>query len=1008
MFRALKSLFAHRPTATRGPAAPARRRTRLDVERLEDRLVPTVLFYPQNGVENATNPGGPVLGNVSWGMPVYTIYWGTYWFGTTGQTLANAVQGTIKPMLYQSPYLDGLHQYGVNGRAGVNASGPIELFINADPSPSGISQTALYNTVVNGFQKQGLPGPGAYPNEALYLVVTAPGTILLNSGGTNSGLTGYHTNGSVSGQSFAYGWIQSGGAVDTTTPILSHEVVETMTDPGGGSWQVDPRSSGAWNEIGDNEAQNYNYRVNGYLVQSYWSQSNGQYAIDDGNQEDFDVNNGQLILYGDQLANHNDTFSINTSAQGGVTVTMNGETATFDPGQISLIDVYPESGSNTINVLNTTVPVYVVSGTGATDTVNIGNGTGGVRGILGDVHVNANDSGGTAAVTIDDSADAGGRTATVSQFQVTGLAPATISYSRLTTSSLTIDGGSGNSQYTVASAAVPTTLNTGSGKDTVLVGSAGTLDGIAAALTVTGQGGADTMTVNDQNSTAAQTYETFSLFSSGLGFRPNLSITYAGIGTIDLSGSKVGGTYRIDDLPGGVNYDVTGSGGNNVYEVGHGVENCSAVVGQVVFNSSHGNDALTIDDQKGAGGQTYTVNSSVITMRPDSPGIGYGGMASVTVNGSTAGATYNTDSTAAGTRYLLIDAGDNVFNLCPDSQNCDNLAGPLTLDGGGGSTSLTIDDQASTGAWTYYINAGAFFLRPSAATIQFSGMAAVVLNGSRGGDTYEVGSTAAGTVTTLSGGAGKDTFNVSPVEHTSGNVAGLLNIQGDGTGTLTVNDEANTDASAAETAVLAGSSGTFERAGAGGSQAVFLQYTGIANPSADMGPDDFGLLYDMPGQNTFVSAGMYSYETGNGYFAYISGTKYVYAYAVNGTGDVAYHYDGSGPSALVASGTAYTFMLGTDQGHSFFNEAVGFKTTYAIAQHAGQDTAFFYDSPGNDVLVGATASTCMYADDAQGSFAEFDYAQGFAQVYAYSFVGGTDYAYNHDPSHNTVVGFTLL
>jgi hypothetical protein len=39
------------------------------------------------------------------------------------------------------------------------------------------------------------------------------------------------------------------------------------------------------------------------------------------------------------------------------------------------------------------------------------------------------------------------------------------------------------------------------------------------------------------------------------------------------------------------------------------------------------------------------------------------------------------------------------------------------------------------------------------------------------------------------------------------------------------------------------------------------------------------------------------------------------------------------------------------------------------------------------------------------NFTEFDYTQGFALVYAYSFVGGTDYAYDNDPS-GTVIHLT--
>ena len=47
-------------------------------------------------------------------------------------------------------------------------------------------------------------------------------------------------------------------------------------------------------------------------------------------------------------------------------------------------------------------------------------------------------------------------------------------------------------------------------------------------------------------------------------------------------------------------------------------------------------------------------------------------------------------------------------------------------------------------------------------------------------------------------------------------------------------------------------------------------------------------------------------------------------------------------------------------------------------------------------------------DDASGNLVEYDSAQGFAPVYAYSYNGGTDYAYNYDPQHNHTSGFIVL
>ena len=200
-----------------------------------------------------------------------------------------------------------------------------------------------------------------------------------------------------------------------------------------------------------------------------------------------------------------------------------------------------------------------------------------------------------------------------------------------------------------------------------------------------------------------------------------------------------------------------------------------------------------------------------------------------------------------------------------------------------------------------------------------------------------------------------------------------------------------------------------------GQAVVFLHMTGFDNASAVLGRADSGQLLPTPGAvNTFVSAGSYGYMTSAGAFNVISGAAYVYGYA-SGPMDLAYHYDGSGPSTLTLSGTTYSSMYGTDGGLSFYNCAMGFTFNYGYAQHAG-DTAIFYDSPANDFYAGGTGLTLgstalsylfYYTPDGK-NLAEYDAAWGFAQNYAYSFVGSTDYAYLYDAGVNHESGFVRV
>jgi hypothetical protein len=209
--------------------------------------------------------------------------------------------------------------------------------------------------------------------------------------------------------------------------------------------------------------------------------------------------------------------------------------------------------------------------------------------------------------------------------------------------------------------------------------------------------------------------------------------------------------------------------------------------------------------------------------------------------------------------------------------------------------------------------------------------------------------------------------------------------------------------------------GTVFKSDSIGNVSVFLQLSGFQSSYTYAGRADSALLQGTVGvgiENVFVTAGTYAYEfqAGGSEFHLISGAAAVYGYAVNLT-DQDWQYDTAGSlDAFVASGNAYNYMSGSDtSGSTFFNIAVGFHVAYGISTH-GNAIAYLIDSPGNDVFVGDATVSYLSGSDNAGSV--FNVAEGFIQINAESFVGGldtTDYAYNHDPSHNIIAGrWTLL
>src|SRR5262249_52207553 len=155
--------------------------------------------------------------------------------------------------------------------------------------------------------------------------------------------------------------------------------------------------------------------------------------------------------------------------------------------------------------------------------------------------------------------------------QITGLAPAVINYSNL--SSLTVDGGRGGNTFTVQNtpANVPTNLNTrkraanidtvtvqatGSGStlningqagtDVVTIGNAGSVQGILGAVNVSSTTGTIALTMDDSLDSTGRTV-TISA-TQIIGLAP-AAITYANLSSLTVDGGTGGNTFTVQGTP---------------------------------------------------------------------------------------------------------------------------------------------------------------------------------------------------------------------------------------------------------------------------------------------------------------------------------------------------------------------------------------------------------------------------------------------------------------------------
>ena len=605
---------------------PAKSTFRPLLECLEDRTVPAILFH--QGVSatisdhNPGQPPGPVLTSPQ----VELVFWGSNW--NSGSNPALRINVTIAVTdLIQSSYIGRLSQYGVGN--GVLVGPPITI---TSTSPG----TNFTNANVKTMLSSNIGGSIPYHSNWLYMVIPQPG-----STDPTENLGGEHSVGSAPGNgNFYYGWTTNTGTnpLDGITTRFSHEYVEAATDPSGTTWQLDPRGAVSWNEISDGEAQNYTFRVDNYLVQSYYSAVDNAYVVPNGSVKNFLVSTTGVLTLQDPPYT---SSTLEVSRVGnGVFAKIDQSTAQFDPAKITGITVIGAQGDFIfIDQTGADAPV-TVNGSG-NSTVRVGQ-SGSVQGIKG--LVNINPSSGTVALNVDASSDpAGNFTLTVAN--IAYLAPAPIYFSRLRALSINASSHGSNIITVQTTPAAPVTLNTGSnsdfvnvhatfgpltvngqsGLDKIDVGLNGSTQTIKGPLTVTNAFGYTGVTVDDSNDTVARTVIMYKNLAatviSGLTPGGDISLISSQLRFLIIRAGAGGNTLRIHDTPfslfspGGAVTDVITGTGNDLVTV-------DGTTGPLGLNGIGGLDTVNIGT-----GDLSTIHNSVTVANT-------GGFSAVNVNDS--------------------------------------------------------------------------------------------------------------------------------------------------------------------------------------------------------------------------------------------------------------------------------------------------------------------------------------------------------------------------------------
>ena len=486
--------------------------------------------------------------------------------------------------------------------------------------------------------------------------------------------------------------------------------------------------------------------------------------------------------------------------------------------QIETVGLYLRGGADVFAVRTIdTAPLTLDAGSG-NDTILVGsNGNEAAvtnsGGTLDGIDAALTISGGTGSdvLAVDDSGDATPNSGVLTATALTGLGLVSggIAYSNVDT--LTVDLGSANDTFTVASTMGGTTTVDGNGGNDLFI-----VQSATGTLTVNGGSGDDWFDV------------------------------LAAAGTVNLNGQDGNDTFEL-----GSNAAATAgvdTGGN-----------VNAIAGALALDGGTGSTDAAYLDETGDGssvGNDGRLTATTITGLGLGAGITYTGLDSLAVALGGGGTRFDVLSTSTDTE-VDTGGGNDTVNVSSDAPanlgTLNLLAGHLTIDGqGGGGDVLNLSDLgdavANSGELTSSLLTGL-----GTAGVGYSNVEVLNIQLGQGDDRFDVRSTNALTVTTTRAGPGSDTVNVSsdaPANlGTTSGIAGHLIVDGQGgTGdTLNVSDAGD----------AAPSNGTLTSTDLTGLGTAGISYAGLEFLRIDLGSggDTFTIASTHVGQTTLNAWG---------------------------------------------------------------------------------------------------------------------------------------------------------
>jgi hypothetical protein len=284
-------------------------------------------------------------------------------------------------------------------------------------------------------------------------------------------------------------------------------------------------------------------------------------------------------------------------------------------------------------------------------------------------------------------------------------------------------------------------------------------------LAIVGFAGADTIFVSVSGGNISYTI-------NGVAFSDDDSL----YSQINVNGLGGGDTITLASTGDNV-VNLVGDSGNDTITVGGPGTDLGLISSNVFVFGGFDTDTVIFDDSAFTGSSGYTLNSTQFVVPSVAPII-YTETEAVILNCGSGNDSVDAESSSVPVT-INAGSGSDAIRLSPTLQNLQNLAANVSVNGGIGNDTLTMNDQADPldGAYQFF---GAVIQRNSGVSsfTNYSTVESLVFNGSGNEDVFQMDTVLAGHSATLNGGAGDDLINVGFGPGTMANIQGPLTLAG--------------------------------------------------------------------------------------------------------------------------------------------------------------------------------------------------------------------------------------